>query len=155
MSMIWPSDRPSPVLGCVEVVASLSEYVGTSIPLESSSKSSQDLLVSTIHVYVEDAVTLAAVGHVYFVIGLPDVSCNSVRSLPFGQQLVSTGGQEDEYLIPWLEVTAAGVFIIPGFLCFLGLAEVVCNEVLKFGEAFLHEHDVRDDALRGLWACYP
>ena len=38
MSMIWPSDRPSPVLECVEVVASLSEYVGTSIPSESSSK---------------------------------------------------------------------------------------------------------------------
>ena len=62
---------------------------------------------------------------------------------------------EDEYLIPWLEVTAAGVLIIPGFLCFLGLAEVVCNEVSNFGEAFLHEHDVRDDALRGLWARYP
>ena len=93
--------------------------------------------------------TLVAVGHVYFVIDLPDASCNSVRSLPFSQQLVSTGGQEDEYLIPWLEVTAAGVLIIPGFLCFLGFAELVCNEVSKFGEAFLHEHDVR------LWARYP
>ena len=36
MSMIWPSDRPSPVLGCVEVV--VSPFVGTSIPSESSSK---------------------------------------------------------------------------------------------------------------------
>ena len=27
------------------------------------------------------------------------------------------------------------------------MAEVVCNEVSKFGEAFLHEHDVRDYAL--------
>ena len=46
-------------------------------------------------------------------------------------------------------MTAAGVLIIPGFL------EVDCNEVSKFGEAFLHENDVRDDALRGLWALYP
>ena len=38
MSMFRQSDRPSPVLGCVEVVVSLSEYVGTSIPSESSSK---------------------------------------------------------------------------------------------------------------------
>ena len=70
--------------------------------------------------------------------------------MPFGH----TGGQEDEYLIPWLEVTAAGVLIIPGFQCFLGMAKVVCNEVSKFGEGFLHEHDVRDYALRGLWARY-
>ena len=45
MSMIWPSDRPSVVLGCVEVVILLSEYVGTSLPSESSSKISSKKFV--------------------------------------------------------------------------------------------------------------
>ena len=65
---------------------------------------------------------LVVVGDVDFVINLPDVLCNGVQCLPFGQQLVNTGGQEDEYLIPWLEVTDAGVLMLP---CFFGLVKVV------------------------------
>ena len=68
-----------------------------------------------------------------------------------GEGCVSTGGQEDEYLIPWLEVTDVDFPILPFFL---DLVKVVCDEVLKFGEAFLHEHDVGDNALRRVWACY-